>query len=139
MHEVATMQGTVRTALAYMRQAGAARVTNVQLSIAASWHFIEDVVRQYFVMFTAGTPAKDATLTIIWLSATYRCLACLQTFQSLQPAVEALCPAWLRREVLKGIKECSWEQCFASRLPMLSPLMLQCVLGHGPAPCERPY
>ena len=93
MHEVATTQGAVRTALAYMRQAGAARVTNVQLSIAASGHFTEDVVRQYFAVFTAGTPAKDATLTIIWLPATYQCLACLQTFQSLQPAVEALCPA----------------------------------------------
>ncbi len=93
MHEVAAMQSAVHTALKYMRQAGAARVTNVQLSVAVSGHFTEDVVRQYFTLFTAGTPAKDATLTIIWLPATYQCLTCLQTFQSLQPAVEALCPA----------------------------------------------
>ncbi len=93
MHEVAAMQGAVRTALEYMRQAGAARVTNVQLSVAVSGHFTEDVVRQYFAVFTAGTPAQDATLTIIWLPATYQCLDCLHTFQSLQPAVEALCPA----------------------------------------------
>lgn len=92
MHEVAAMQGAVRTALAYMRQAGASRVTNVQLSIAVSGHFTEDVVRQYFTLFTAGTPAAEATLTICWLPATYQCLSCLETFQSLQPAVEALCP-----------------------------------------------
>lgn len=92
MHEVAAIQGAVRTALEYMQQTGAARVTNVQLSVAVSGHFTEDVVRQYFTVFTAGTAAKDATLTIIWLPATYQCLTCLQTFQSLQPAVEALCP-----------------------------------------------
>ena len=92
MHEIAAIQGAVRTAVEYMQQAGASRVTNVQLSVAVSGHFTEDVVRQYFALFTAGTPAKDASLTIIWLPATYQCLTCLHTFQSLQPAVEALCP-----------------------------------------------
>lgn len=93
MHEVAAMQGAVRTALEYMRQAGAARVTNVQLSVAVSGRFTEDVVHQCFLVFTAGTPVAEATLTIIWLPATYQCLTCLHVFQSLQPAVEALCPA----------------------------------------------
>ncbi len=93
MHEVASIQGAVRTAVEYMRAADASRVTNVQLTIAVSGHFTEDVVRQYFALFTAGTPAAGATLTIVWLPATYRCLNCLHTFQSLQPAVEALCPA----------------------------------------------
>jgi Zn finger protein HypA/HybF involved in hydrogenase expression len=92
MHEVAAIQGAVRTALEYMRQASASRVTNVQLSIAVSGHCTEDVVRQHFTLFTAGTPAQDATLTIVWLPATYQCLTCLHTFQTLQPAVEALCP-----------------------------------------------
>ncbi|HEU5369192.1 MAG TPA: hydrogenase/urease maturation nickel metallochaperone HypA [Ktedonobacterales bacterium] len=92
MHEVAAIQGAVRAVLEYMRQAGASRVTNVQLSVAMSGHFTEDVVRHYFALFTATTPATGATLTIIWLPATYRCLSCLHTFQSLQPAVEALCP-----------------------------------------------
>lgn len=93
MHEVAAIQEAVRTALEYMQRAGASRVTQVQLSVAVSGHFTEDVVRQYFTVFTAGTPAKDARLAIIWLPATYQCLTCLGTFQSLQPAVEALCPA----------------------------------------------
>ena len=93
MHEVAAIQGAVRTAVEYMHQAGASRVTNVQLSVAVSGHFTEDVVRQYFALFTPDTPAAGATLTIIWLPATYQCLSCLHTFQSLQPAVEALCPA----------------------------------------------
>ena len=92
MHEVAAIQAAVRMAIAYMRTAGASRVTNVHLSVAVSGHVTEDVVRQYFTLFTATTPAAGATLTIIWLPATYRCLGCQTTFQSLQPAVEALCP-----------------------------------------------
>jgi Zn finger protein HypA/HybF involved in hydrogenase expression len=76
-----------------MRQAGAARVTNVQLSVAVSGHACEDVLRQYFALCTATTPADGATLTIIWHPATYRCLSCQAVFQSLQPGVEALCPA----------------------------------------------
>jgi Zn finger protein HypA/HybF involved in hydrogenase expression len=92
MHEVAAIQGVVNHALASMREAGASRVTNVEMSIGVSGHFTEDVVRQYFTLFTATTPAEGATLTIVWLPATYQCLSCLNTFQSLQPAVEALCP-----------------------------------------------
>lgn len=92
MHEVAAMQAAVRTTIAYMRAAGASRVTNVQLAVSVSGHVTEDVVRQYFTLFTATTPAAGATLTIIWLPTTYRCLGCRTTFQSLQPALEALCP-----------------------------------------------
>ena len=93
MHEVAAIQGAVRTALQYMQQAGASRVTHVQLSVAVSGHMSEDVIRQYFALLSADTPAAGASLTIVWLPATYRCLTCLQTFQSLQPAVGAICPA----------------------------------------------
>ncbi len=59
MHEVAAIQAVVRTALEYMRQADAARVTNVQLSVSVSGHFTEDIVHQYFTVFTAGTPDRD--------------------------------------------------------------------------------
>lgn len=92
MHEVAAIQGALRMAVESMRQAGASRVTNVQLAMAVSGHFTEDVVRQYFALLTADTPAAGATLTITWLPATYQCLTCFYTFQSLQPAVEVLCP-----------------------------------------------
>ncbi len=92
MHEVAALQNAVRAAMRSMQQAGASRVTNVQLLVSVSGHFTEDVVRQYFTLFTANTPAAGATLTIIWLPATYQCLTCLHTFQSLQPAIGALCP-----------------------------------------------
>lgn len=92
MHEVAAIQNAVRMTLEYIQRAGAVRVTRVQLSVAVSGHFTEDIVRQYFAVFTAGTPAQGATLVIIWLPTTYQCLTCLYAFQSLQPAVEALCP-----------------------------------------------
>lgn len=48
-----------------------------------------------------------------------------------------LCPAWLRREVGKAIKERGWERLFALRLPTRSSIMLQCVLGQRPVPCGR--
>ena len=43
MHEVAAMRGMVRTVLECMQQAGASRVTNVQLVLGASGHFTADV------------------------------------------------------------------------------------------------
>jgi hydrogenase nickel insertion protein HypA len=92
MHEAAAIQGAVRTALEYMQQADASRVTEVQLSVGVSGHVTEEGVRQYFALFSADTPAAGARLSINWLPATYQCFTCLHIFQSLKPPGEALCP-----------------------------------------------
>ena len=76
------MQGVVRTILASMEHAGAARVTNVQLELGASGHFTEEAVRQYFQLLTQDTPIEGATLTLSWLPATYQCLSCQHRFES---------------------------------------------------------
>lgn len=92
MHEVAAMQGAVNTALERMRDEGAARVTRVTLVLGVSGHLAEDAARQYFALFTKGTPAEHASLDISWLPATYQCFECLHRFTSDQPPDTVLCP-----------------------------------------------
>jgi len=73
-----------------MEQAGAARVTAVQLELGASEHFTEEAVRQYFQALTRETPIAGATLTLAWLPATYQCLSCQHRFES--AATPGICP-----------------------------------------------
>jgi Zn finger protein HypA/HybF involved in hydrogenase expression len=92
MHEAAAITGTVNTALEYMRQAGASRVTNFELEVGVSGHCTEEAIRQYVAMLTAGTPAEGASVRIVWLPATYQCLDCGHCFERSQPAREMMCP-----------------------------------------------
>ena len=84
------MQGVVKTILASMEQAGASRVTNVELIVGTSGHFTVEAVRQYFQALTQGTPVEGATLTLSWLPATYQCLSCQHRFESTK--APATCP-----------------------------------------------
>jgi hydrogenase nickel insertion protein HypA len=92
MHEVAAMQGAIRIVLECMRQAGASRVTNVQLVLGASGHFTADAAYQHFEALTKGTPIEDASLTIQWLPARYQCFYCLHRFESSEPSNQVACP-----------------------------------------------
>jgi hydrogenase nickel incorporation protein HypA/HybF len=93
MHELAATRGMLATAIERMREAGAARVTSLELTIGASGHLTEDAVRQHFELLARGTPAEGATLTFSWLPATYQCFTCLQRFTSAAPSVDVVCPA----------------------------------------------
>ncbi|HEV2583419.1 MAG TPA: hydrogenase maturation nickel metallochaperone HypA, partial [Ktedonobacteraceae bacterium] len=86
------MQRMVRTILECMQQAGASRVTNVQLVLGASGHFTVDAAYQHFEALTKGTPAQDASLTILWLPAQYQCFFCLHRFESSEPSSQVTCP-----------------------------------------------
>jgi hydrogenase nickel incorporation protein HypA/HybF len=90
MHEGAVMQGVINSILTAMENAGASRVTNVQLAVGASGHFTEEAVRQYFQALTQGTPIQGATLVLSWLPATYQCLSCQKRFESTSST--ATCP-----------------------------------------------
>lgn len=92
MHEVAAMQGIVRSMLDAMRGAGASRVTEAHLVLGASGHFTEDAARQHFAVLAEDTPAAGASLTIDWLPATYQCFTCLRRFTSLHAPSEVRCP-----------------------------------------------
>lgn len=84
------MQGVVRTILTSLEQAGASRVTNVQLVLGTSGHFTEEAVCQYFQALTRGTPIEGASLTLSWLPATYQCLSCQKRIES--TSAMATCP-----------------------------------------------
>jgi len=90
MHEGAIMQRVINKILVIVEEAGASRVTNVQLAVGTSGHFTEEAVRQYFQVLTQGTPIQGATLTLSWLPATYQCLSCQQRFESTSST--ATCP-----------------------------------------------
>lgn len=92
MHEVSLMQGVVKTILQSLSQAGASRVTNVQLTVGRSGHFTEENLRQHFEVLTKNTPVEGASLTISWLPATVQCLSCLHRFSSCEPAEQTKCP-----------------------------------------------
>jgi hydrogenase nickel insertion protein HypA len=92
MHEVAAMQGVVRTILETMRQAGGSRITHVQLVLGASGHFTEEAAHQHFEALTASTPAEGASLSISWIPATFQCFSCLYCFESCQTAEQVSCP-----------------------------------------------
>ena len=92
MHEVAVMRGMVRTVLESMQQAGASRVTNVQLVLGASGHLTADAAYQHFEALVKGTPIEDASLTIQWLPAQYQCFFCLHRFESSEPSSQVTCP-----------------------------------------------
>jgi hydrogenase nickel incorporation protein HypA/HybF len=90
MHEGAVMQRVINTILEIVENAGASRVTNVQLAVGTSGHFTEEAVRQYFQALTQGTPIQGATLTLSWLPAAYQCLSCQHHFESVSST--ASCP-----------------------------------------------
>ena len=92
MHEVAAMQGMIRTVLDCLYKAGGTTVTNVQLVLGASGHFTAEAALQHFEAMTLGTPAEGASLTIQWLPATYWCFSCLHRFESLEPSIQVTCP-----------------------------------------------
>jgi hydrogenase nickel insertion protein HypA len=92
MHEVAAMRGVVRTVFEQLARAGAARVTAVELVLGASGHLSEEAARQYWTLFTRGTPAQDASVNITWSPATYRCFSCLHQFKSAEPTESIACP-----------------------------------------------
>ena len=92
MHEVAAMQGAVRTILEHMQQAGGSRITTVELMLGASGHFTEEAARQHFTVLTMGTPAEGAALEVFWLPATLQCFSCLHRFESCELAEQVTCP-----------------------------------------------
>ena len=92
MHEAAAVQGMCSTAVEHAQAAGAKRITRIELTLGASDHFSEDVVRQHFELLAAGTLAEGASLDITWLPATYQCFSCLSRFQSVDQSDSVTCP-----------------------------------------------
>jgi hydrogenase nickel incorporation protein HypA/HybF len=92
MHEAAAVQSMFSTTVEHAQAAGAKRITRIELTLGASDHFTEDVVRQHFEALASGTLAEGALLDITWLPATYQCFSCLSRFQSVDQSDSVTCP-----------------------------------------------
>lgn len=109
------MQNVVNTILAALENAGASRVTDVQLAVGTSGHFTEEAVRQYFQALTQGTPIEGATLTLSWLPAMYQCLSCQRRFESTSST--ATCPQC--GDVALEISH--QDECYVRSIDVISP------------------
>ncbi len=92
MHELRLMRRVLEAALERMRDAGAVRVTALTVEVHGAAHVTEAAAREQFAALAAGTPAERAALRISWRPSHYRCLDCLERFDSVEPADEARCP-----------------------------------------------
>jgi hydrogenase nickel incorporation protein HypA/HybF len=93
MHEAAAIQGMCSTAVEHAQAAGAKKITRIEVTLGASGHFTEEIVRQHFELVAGGTLAEGAALSIRWLPATYQCFSCLSRFPSVEGSSESVtCP-----------------------------------------------
>ena len=92
MHELPITQGILETAVTAAQQAGAQRITAIDLVIGALSSVVDDSVQFYFDLLSQGTLAEGATLRFRRTPASATCLDCGFTFEATLPLAPA-CPA----------------------------------------------
>jgi len=102
MHELAVTQSMLNLALEYAEQAGARRITRINLVVGELSGIVDESVQFYFDFISKGTLAEGAQLSFERLPARFRCRACGQEF-ALQDG-NWVCPACqaLGGEVIAG-------------------------------------
>jgi hydrogenase nickel incorporation protein HypA/HybF len=80
MHELPIIQGIVSTILEKAREAGATRVTRVNLTIGELSDVTDDSARFYFETLAKDTIAAGATVAICHSPVKLRCRKCKQVF-----------------------------------------------------------
>lgn len=91
MHELPITQGILDTAVIAGQQAGAQRITAIDLVIGALSSVVDDSVQFYFDILSQGTLAEGATLRFRRTPARATCLDCDATFEATLPLAPA-CP-----------------------------------------------
>ena len=90
MHELAVTQSILEIAVQHAQQAGAQRITRINLVIGQLASVVDDSVQFYWDMISEGTLAQGAQLQFERVPTEFRCLDCGQTFKPTQTAFE--CP-----------------------------------------------
>lgn len=80
MHELSITQSILEIALRYAEQAGARRITRLNLVIGDLSNIVGDAVQFYWDIVGKGTIAEGATLHFERVPATLRCLDCNRAF-----------------------------------------------------------
>ncbi|MGI6220994.1 MAG: hydrogenase maturation nickel metallochaperone HypA [Coriobacteriales bacterium] len=76
MHEFGLTQAVVETASASAREAGAARVTEIRLTVGELTQVVEEAMDFAFEVLRRGTICEGARLTIDFIAPRSRCLDC---------------------------------------------------------------
>ena len=102
MHELSVTQGMLEIVVRYAQQAGAQRVTHINLVIGDLSSIVDDSVQFYFDFISQDTIAKGAQLVFQRVPATFRCWDCGNTFTPNER--DFTCPACegMRVEVVAG-------------------------------------
>ena len=80
MHEMAVTQSILEIAIEHARQAGASRITQINLVVGELSGVVDDAVQFYFDFLSQDTIAQQAQLAFDRRPATYRCRECEKTF-----------------------------------------------------------
>ena len=80
MHELSVTESLLNLAVQHATQAGAVRVTSLQLVIGQLSSIVDESVQFYWDMISEGTLCEGAQLRFERRPATLRCLDCDQTY-----------------------------------------------------------
>lgn len=80
MHELGVTQNILNIALHHADQAGAARITELNLVIGELASIVDESVQFYWDMIAKGTKAEGAILNFKRINATLQCKSCGFTF-----------------------------------------------------------
>jgi hydrogenase nickel incorporation protein HypA/HybF len=91
MHELPVTEQIVEIVLEHARKATAQRVLKINLVIGELSSFAGESIQFYFDLFSKGTEAENASLSISRVPAKARCQACKQEFNP--GGMNWFCPA----------------------------------------------
>jgi hydrogenase nickel incorporation protein HypA/HybF len=80
MHELAVTENLLNIALLHASQAGASKITDIQIVIGDLSSIIDDSVQFYWDITAQGTIAEGAQLHFKRLRTVFHCLECNQQF-----------------------------------------------------------
>lgn len=97
MHELSVTQSVLDIALRHADEAGAKRITRLNLVVGDLSSIVDESVQFYWDIISEGTIAEGADLHFERVPGTLRCLACGHTFSLNEDFV---CPACGEKQVV---------------------------------------